>query len=83
MENTNEEKNFSDVLGGFFSRTQKFWIVFLILLVVAAVAVGVDGLFIETHPNPEAAKSDSAVMIPLNNMKPLLQQLQKIYFAIQ
>ena len=52
-------------------------------LAKAAVAVGVDGLFIETHPNPEAAKSDSAVMIPLNNMKPLLQQLQKIYFAIQ
>ena len=34
MENTNEEKNFSDVLGGFFAKTQKFWIVFLILLVV-------------------------------------------------
>lgn len=41
MENTNEEKNFSVVLGGFFSRTQKFWTVFLILLVVAAVAIGV------------------------------------------
>ena len=41
MEKTNEEKNFSDVLGGFFSRTQKFWTVFLILLVVAVVAVGV------------------------------------------
>ncbi len=48
----------------------------------AAVAVGVDGLFIETHPDPETAKSDSAVMIPLLRMKPLLLQLQKIYNAI-
>lgn len=48
----------------------------------AAVAIGVDGLFIETHPDPKAAKSDSAVMIPLHRMKPLLQQLQKIYYAI-
>ena len=48
----------------------------------AAVAVGVDGLFIETHPDPETAKSDSVVMIPLNRMKPLLQQLQKIYYTI-
>ena len=48
----------------------------------AAVAIGIDGLFIETHPDPDAAKSDSAVMIPLHRMKPLLQQLQKIYYAI-
>lgn len=41
MENTNEEKKFSDVLGGFFSKTQKFWIVFLILLVIAAIGTGV------------------------------------------
>ncbi len=52
-------------------------------LAKAAVAIGVDGLFIETHPNPEKARSDSAVMIPLSNIKPLLRQLQKIYYAIQ
>ena len=52
-------------------------------LAKAAVAVGIDGLFIETHPDPETAKSDSAVMIPLDRVKPLLTQLQKIYYAIQ
>ena len=51
-------------------------------LAKAAVAVGVDGLFIETHPSPVSAKSDSAVMIPLDRMKPLLAQLQKIYYAV-
>lgn len=51
-------------------------------LAKAAVAVGIDGLFIETHPDPESAKSDSAVMIPLDRMKPLLTQLQKIYYAV-
>jgi 2-dehydro-3-deoxyphosphooctonate aldolase (KDO 8-P synthase) len=51
-------------------------------LAKAAVAVGVDGLFIETHPEPESAKSDRAVMIPLNRMKPLLIQLQKIHNVV-
>lgn len=41
MENTKNEKTASDVLGGFFAKTQKFWIVFLILLVVASVGVGI------------------------------------------
>ena len=41
MDNTKEEKSASDVLSGFFAKTQKFWIVFLILLVVVSVAVGV------------------------------------------
>ena len=44
----------------------------------AAVAVGVDGLFIETHPNPGVAKSDGANMLPLSELKGLLQKLQKI-----
>ena len=52
-------------------------------LAKAAVAVGIDGLFIETHPDPETAKSDSAVMIPLDRVKPWLTQLQNIYYAIQ
>lgn len=41
MENKKDEKTASDVLGGFFAKTQKFWIVFLILLVVAAVGIAV------------------------------------------
>ena len=41
MEKTKDEKTFSDTLGGFFEKTQKFWIVFLILLVVVSIAIGV------------------------------------------
>ena len=44
----------------------------------AAVAVGVDGLFIETHPHPSEAKSDGANMLPLHLLKPLLEKLIKI-----
>jgi len=48
----------------------------------AAVAVGVDGLFIETHPNPGVAKSDGANMLQLSELKGLLQKLQKIRQAV-
>ena len=48
----------------------------------AGVAVGVDGLFIETHPKPEIAKSDGANMLPLDELEPLLEQLIKIRKAI-
>lgn len=41
----------------------------------AAVAVGVDGLFIETHPNPAVAKSDGANMLALDRMELLLEHL--------
>ena len=47
-------------------------------LVRAAVAVGVDGLFIETHPEPEKAISDAANQIRLSDMRELLQQALKI-----
>lgn len=48
----------------------------------AAVAVGVDGLFIETHPNPKEALSDGANMLPLSELSGLLEQLVKIKKAI-
>jgi 2-dehydro-3-deoxyphosphooctonate aldolase (KDO 8-P synthase) len=48
----------------------------------AAVAVGVDGLFIETHPNPSTAKSDGANMLPLHQLEALLERLVKIRQAI-
>lgn len=48
----------------------------------AAVAVGADGLFIETHPDPSQAKSDGANMLPLHELKPLLQVLVRIKSAI-
>lgn len=47
-------------------------------LMRAALAVGVDGLFIETHPEPEKAISDAANQIPLSNMRALLEQAMKI-----
>jgi 2-dehydro-3-deoxyphosphooctonate aldolase (KDO 8-P synthase) len=49
----------------------------------AAVAVGVDGLFIETHPRPKEAKSDGANMLPMNQLEGLLTQLVKIRQAIK
>ncbi|MBN1113357.1 MAG: 3-deoxy-8-phosphooctulonate synthase [Bacteroidales bacterium] len=48
----------------------------------AGVAVGVDGLFIETHPNPAVAKSDGANMLPLDQLEDLLTKLIKIRKAI-
>lgn len=44
----------------------------------AGIAIGVDGLFIETHPNPKVAKSDGANMLPLQNLEKLLFDLVKI-----
>lgn len=52
-------------------------------LAKAAIAVGVDGLFMETHPDPDSAKSDGPNMVPLNEMKELLMKLKKIYIAVQ
>jgi 2-dehydro-3-deoxyphosphooctonate aldolase (KDO 8-P synthase) len=48
----------------------------------AAVAVGANGLFIETHPNPSQAKSDGANMLPLQLLEPLLEQLVKIRASV-
>lgn len=44
----------------------------------AAIAVGVDGIFIETHPNPAVAKSDGANMLHLDYFEKLMQDLVKI-----
>jgi 2-dehydro-3-deoxyphosphooctonate aldolase (KDO 8-P synthase) len=48
----------------------------------AAIAVGADGLFIETHPNPSVAKSDGANMLPLAQLESLLTRLVQIRKAI-
>jgi len=47
-------------------------------LMRAALAVGIDGLFIETHPDPDKAISDAANQVRLSDMKPLLQQAMRI-----
>lgn len=48
----------------------------------AGVACGIDGLFIETHPNPFQAKSDGANMLKLDNLEDLLVKLLKIRKAL-
>jgi 2-dehydro-3-deoxyphosphooctonate aldolase (KDO 8-P synthase) len=48
---------------------------FVPVLARAAVAVGVAGLFIETHDDPDNAPSDGPTMLPLAEMAPLLEQL--------
>ena len=47
-------------------------------LMRAALAVGIDGLFIETHPDPDKAISDAANQVRLDDMKALLQQALEI-----
>jgi 2-dehydro-3-deoxyphosphooctonate aldolase (KDO 8-P synthase) len=49
---------------------------FVAVLARAAVAVGVAGLFIETHPDPDNAPSDGPNMVPLSEFKGLIAQLQ-------
>lgn len=52
---------------------------FVTPLARAAAAVGVDGFFIETHPNPKKALSDASSMVKLDKMEALLIQLKNIY----
>lgn len=47
-------------------------------LVRAAMAAGADGLFLEVHPHPETAPSDSTNMLRLDRLRPLLEQVLKI-----
>ena len=49
----------------------------------AGIAIGVDGLFIETHENPSVAKSDGANMLKLDLLEDLLTKLVKIRKAIR
>lgn len=51
---------------------------FVPLLARAAVAAGVSGVFMETHPNPDAALSDGPNALPLEQFEPLLAKLQAI-----
>jgi 2-dehydro-3-deoxyphosphooctonate aldolase (KDO 8-P synthase) len=51
------------------------------VLASAALAVGANGLFIETHPKPDEALSDGPNMIPLGEMATVMRSLLKIYEA--
>jgi 2-dehydro-3-deoxyphosphooctonate aldolase (KDO 8-P synthase) len=48
----------------------------------AGIAVGADGIFIETHPDPSVAKSDGANMLRLDLLEDLLVKLIKVRKAI-
>jgi len=52
------------------------------VLAKAAVAAGANGLFIETHPEPDKALSDGPNMIPLAEMPALLSKLVKIHEVV-
>ena len=56
---------------------------FVPVLARAAVAVGVAGLFMETHPNPDEALSDGPNSWPLNRMRSLLETLKEIDAAVK
>lgn len=47
-----------------------------------SIAAGADGLFLETHPRPEEAKSDGANMLKLENLEPLLKKLTALRKAV-
>jgi len=49
----------------------------------AAIAVGANGIFLETHPNPAEAFSDGANMLPLNQLDKLLSRLTQIYNVVK
>ena len=53
------------------------------VLANAAVAAGANGVFIETHPNPDKAWSDGPNMIPLRNMQKVLAQLVKLHNVVR
>jgi 2-dehydro-3-deoxyphosphooctonate aldolase (KDO 8-P synthase) len=56
---------------------------FVPVLARAAVAVGIDGLFMETHPNPDQALSDGPNSWPLHKMKELLQTLLALHATVR
>ncbi len=51
---------------------------FIPTLVRAAAAAGIDGLFLETHPEPHSAPSDSTNMLPLSELRELIAQVLAI-----
>ena len=56
---------------------------FIPVLARAAVAAGIDGIFLEVHNNPAEAKSDGANALRLDYLKPLLEQLLAIHEAVR
>lgn len=55
---------------------------YVLPLAKAAVAVGIDGLFLETHPDPSQSPSDGPNMIPLDKMEELIETILKVREAV-
>ncbi len=55
----------------------------ILTLSMAAVAAGAEALFMETHPDPSQALSDSATQLPLHNLRDVINRLLDIYTVIQ
>jgi len=55
---------------------------FIPVLARAAVAVGVDGIFMEVHDDPKNAKSDGANALDLKKLRGLLQELIAVWSAV-
>ena len=53
------------------------------VLARCALAAGADGLFLETHPDPDRALSDGPNMIPLGELPALLRSLLRVYAAVR
>ena len=49
----------------------------------AAIAIGIDGLFVETHPQPETSPSDGANMVPLEQLPALIDRLLKLRKTVE
>ena len=55
---------------------------FIPILARAAVAAGVDGIFVEVHDNPAAALSDGANALDLKWLRPVLDELLAVHAAV-
>ncbi|MFP4139448.1 MAG: 3-deoxy-8-phosphooctulonate synthase [Phycisphaerae bacterium] len=56
---------------------------FALPLAKAALAVGADGLFVETHPDPDNARSDAACQVPLEEMDAFLSACLRVFQAVR
>ena len=48
-----------------------------------AIAVGVDGLFFETHPEPDRSPSDGANMVPLDTFADMIERLLRLRAVVE
>ena len=52
-------------------------------LALSAIATGADGLFIETHPNPAKAKSDSQTMLQIDKLEAIIEKVIRVREALR